>query len=167
MAAPCTEHLFFTGRKGIGKSTLVRSVIAGKRIGGFFTRRVEGVFDRPSVHLLLAGTEEVPSAENFLFFCGGGADIERFERLGCAALAAAQGCELLVMDELGPHEAQAAVFRRAVLRALDGAIPVIGVLQQADSPFLSQVAAHPRVRLVTVTEENRDALREEIGNRRK
>ncbi len=152
MAAPCTEHLFFTGRKGVGKSTLVRAAIEGKRVGGFFTKRVEGLLERPSVHLLRAGTADVPSAENLLFCCGGSVDIQRFEQLGCGALADT------VMDELGPHEEQAAAFRQAVLRALDGDAPIIGVLQQAESAFLRQVAAHPNVRVITVTEENRDAL---------
>ena len=50
----------------------------------------------------------------------------------------------------------------AVLAALDGKKPVCGVLQQADSAFLRRVAAHPRVRVVTVTEENRDTLRHQL-----
>ena len=50
----------------------------------------------------------------------------------------------------------------AVLAALDGEKPVYGVLQQADSAFLRRVAAHPRVRVVTVTEENRDVLRRQL-----
>lgn len=157
MAAPCTKHLFFTGRKGVGKSTLVRAAIEGKRVGGFFTKRVEGLLERPSVHLLRAGTADVPSAENLLFCCGG-ADMQQFDKLGCGALADTAGYEMLVMDELGPHEEQAAAFRQAVLRALDGDAPIIGVLQQAESAFLRQVAAHPNVRVITVTEENRDAL---------
>lgn len=166
MAAPCTEHLFFTGRRGVGKSTLVRAAIEGRRIGGFFTKWVEGVLERPSVHLLRAGTADVPSAENLLFCCGGSADIQRFEQLGCGALADTAGCDVLVMDELGPHEAQAAAFQQAVLRALDGAVPIIGVLQQAESAFLDRVAAHPGVRLITVTEENRDALRLWLAQRK-
>ena len=157
MAAPCTEHLFFTGRKGVGKSTLVRVAIDGKRVGGFFTKRVEGLLERPSVHLLRAGAADVPSAENLLFCCGG-ADMQQFDKLGCGALADTAGCDVLVMDELGPHEEQAAAFRQAVLRALDGDVPIIGVLQQAESAFLRQVAAHPNGRVITVTEENRDAL---------
>ena len=166
MAAPCTEHLFFTGRKGVGKSTLVRAAIEGRRAGGFFTRRVEGVLERPSVHLLRAGTADTPSAENLLFYCGSSTDIQRFERLGCGALADTAGCEVLVMDELGPHEEQAAAFQQAVLRALEGDVPIVGVLQQAESPFLRQVASHPNVRVVTVTEENRDALRLWLAQRR-
>ena len=50
-----------------------------------------------------------------------------------------------------------------MLAALDGEKPVYGVLQQADSAFLRRVAVHPRVRVVTVTEENRDALRQQLG----
>lgn len=41
----------------------------------------------------------------------------------------------------------------AVLAALDGDLPVLGVLQKADTEFLRVVAGHPRVRLVTVTVE--------------
>ena len=87
MAAPCTDHLFLTGQRGVGKSTLLRCLLEGKRPGG---------------------------------------------------------------------------FQAAVLAALDGEKPVCGVLQQADSAFLRRVAAHPRVRVVTVTEENRDTLRHQL-----
>ena len=150
----------------MGKSTLVRAAIEGKRVGGFFTKRVEGLLERPSVHLLRAGTADVPSAENLLFCCGGSADIQRFEQLGCGALVEAGDCDVLVMDELGPHEARAAAFQQAVLRALDGAVPIIGVLQQAESAFLRQIAAHPNVRVITVTEENRDELRLWLAQRK-
>lgn len=161
MAAPCTEHLFLTGRKGVGKSTLLRALWEGKRLGGFFTRRVTGVFDRPSIHLLRAAEDEQPSPENLLCFCGERRP-ERFDLLGPAALADTTDCDIIVMDELGPSEAAAQRFQAAVLAALDGKKPVYGVLQQADSGFLRRVAAHPRVRVVTVTEENRDALHRQL-----
>ena len=161
MAAPCTEHLFLTGRKGVGKSTLLRALLDGKRLGGFFTRRVTGVFDRPSIHLLQAAEDEQPSPANLVCFCGERRP-ERFDLLGPAALADTAGCDIVVMDELGPSEAAAQGFQAAVLAALDGEKPVYGVLQQADSEFLGRVAAHPRVRVVTVTEENRDVLRRQL-----
>ena len=161
MAAPCTEHLFLTGRKGVGKSTLLRALLEGKRLGGFFTLRVEGVFDRPSIHLLRAASAERPAPENLVCFCGERRP-ERFELLGPAALADTADCDIIVMDELGPSEAAAQGFQTAVLAALEGDTPVYGVLQQADSEFLRRVAAHPRVRVVTVTEENRDALRRQL-----
>lgn len=162
MAVPCTDHLFLTGRRGVGKSTLLRCMLEGKRPGGFFTLRVEGVFDRPSIHLLRAASKERPAPENLVCLCGEQRP-ERFDLLGVAALADTADCQVIVMDELGPAEAAAQRFQAAVLAALDGEKPVYGVLQQADSAFLRRVAAHPRVRVVTVTEENRDTLRHQLG----
>ena len=69
MAAPCTEHLFLTGEKGVGKSTLARHLLAGHTPCGFRTVRVTGVMDRPSVHLLPAVGGEA-TADNLLFYCG-------------------------------------------------------------------------------------------------
>lgn len=156
-----TEHLFLTGEKGVGKSTLVRKLLAGYTgsLGGFYTRKIVEAGSGGAVYLLRADRPEAPGPENLLFRCGepaGAAAAARFDRLGCAALAAK--ADLLVMDELGPHETNALAFCRAVFRALEGDIPILGVLQRADAPFLAQISAHPRVRLVEVTEENRDHL---------
>ena len=84
MAAPCTDHLFLTGDKGVGKSTLARCLLRDHRPCGFRTVRVTGVLDRPSVHLLPA-VGGVPSAENLLFYCGA-YSCDRFDTLGTAAL---------------------------------------------------------------------------------
>lgn len=156
MAAPCTDHLFLTGEKGVGKSTLIDYLLAGRTPCGFRTRRVVGVLSRPSVHLLTV-PDTTPTADNLLFYCGAYSP-ERFDTLGVAALENRSG-DVLLMDELGPAESGAEKFTAAVLAALDGELPILGVLQQADTPFLRAVARHPRVRLVTVTPQNRDALR--------
>ncbi len=158
------RHLFLTGEKGVGKTTLVKALLAQYQgpVGGFFTLKTTGV--RPgwySVHLLQAGREEAPAEENLLFCCGdpiSPALAARLDRLGCAALAAGRGAGLLVMDEIGPHEQDAQGFCRAVFQALDGEVPILGVLQRADTPLYARIANHPQVRLVTVTTENRDAL---------
>lgn len=54
-----------------------------------------------------------------------------------------------------------------MFRALDGDIPILGVLQQAESEFLHRIARHPQVTVLTVTEENRDALLPELLRWRK
>lgn len=138
-----TEHVFLTGRKQVGKSTLIRKELERYKKEN--------------------GEESAPSEENLLFICGSAdrsRSDERFDRMGSRILEESMrnGAELLIMDELGPNEAGALVFQEAVLRALDGEIPILGVLQEADSPFLKKVAAHPKVRVIRVTEENRDAL---------
>ena len=152
-------HLFLTGQKGAGKSTLIRGLLAEEtgRLGGFFTVRHEG-----GVYLLPAAKERTFTPESLLFRCGHGGDPARFDDLGCAALADTAGCRLLVMDELGPHEEATLRFQAAVFRTLDGGTPILGVLQQAQSQFLDRIARHPRVTVLTVTEENRNTLAAEL-----
>lgn len=158
-----TEHIFLTGRKQVGKSTLIRKVLNlyTESVGGFFTVRTDTVFPgRFSVHMLQAGTNSAPSKDNLLFLCGekDGRTAERFDALGCAALGAGRSARLLIMDELGPAEAEALRFQKAVLQALDGEVPILGVLQEADSLFLQKAAAHPGVTILRVTEDNRDQV---------
>lgn len=160
-------HLFLTGKKGVGKSTLIRKLLsqATGPVGGFFTRRVQlPGFDGPTVHLLRPEADDTPSEENLLFRCGdkGPSTTERFDRLAAAALRESRGARLLVMDELGPHEAEALMFQAEVRRALLGDIPILGVIQEAPAPFLQEIRDHPRVRVVRVTEEDRDLLGETL-----
>ena len=156
-------HLFLTGEMGIGKSTLLKKLMARTEgpVGGFFTVKSEQVFPgRSSLHLLSLKEPLIPSASNFLAFCGERKEetAKRFNRLGHAALTAVKNPGLLVMDELGPHESEALLFWEAVFHALDGPVPVLGVLQKAASPFLEKVRSHPRVKVVEVTRENRDKM---------
>ena len=144
MAVPCTEHLFLTGRKGVGKSTLLRAVLEGKRLGGFFTRRITGIFERPSIHLLRAAEGQQPSPENLVCLCGE-RRTDLFDRLGPAALADAADCDVIVMDELGPSEAAALEFQKAVLAALDGDKPAgTGRYRDGGEPRLAAAAAPRR-----------------------
>lgn len=165
-AAPCTDmarHIFLTGEKRVGKSTLIRNYLdrfTGK-VGGFRTVRTDAFLGgRYSVHLVRPGEEEF-TADNLLFQCPPPRDdsaVSRFEQLGCAALEDAADYDLILMDELGPTEVKAETFQQAVLRVLDADVPVIGVLQKAESPFLERIRQHPNVDVIEVTMENREEL---------
>ena len=155
------HHVFLTGAKRVGKSTVLRKVLSGYpgNIGGFFTVRTDGVFPgKFTVHLCPAGENAAPDTDNLLFVCreADRSAAERFDRLGCKALGDRAGCSLLVMDEIGPTEAEAARFRRAVLDCLDGDTPVLGVLQAPADRFWPEVVSHPSVLVLEITEENRD-----------
>lgn len=179
MGVPCIKrHLFLTGEKQIGKSTLLQIILAGQagRVGGFYTRRTDvcspGEYAVHLLRVLPNGEAEAPAEENRLFFCSSfGAEQEpadlrnkRFELLGAAALEQAKNAavSLMIMDELGPNEGEAAAFQAAVFCTLNGEIPVLGVLQRADSDFLAAVAARSDVCVIEVTSENRDALAKEL-----
>ena len=155
MAAPCTDHLFLTGDKGVGKSTLAHCLLAGHTPCGFRTVRVTGVLDRPSVHLLPA-VGGVPSAENLLFYCGA-YSCDRFDTLGTAALRDRDG-DVLLMDELGFLERDAHRFQEAVLAALRGDQPVLAAVKNRNDPFLQAVRGVPGVRVLYITRENREGL---------
>lgn len=154
------QHVFLTGRKQVGKSTLLRKILEryeGK-IDGFLTVRTdEFLTDGYSVHMFRYGETAAANADNLLFVCGKQnlPASEKFDKLGCQLLAVCTDCSLLVMDELGPHEADAVRFREAVLRRLDGDIPILGVLQAPAEAFWRDIVKHPHVHMFEVTEENR------------
>ena len=160
-----THHIFLTGAKQVGKSTLLKKVLCSfeGRIGGFFTLRTcEFLESSFSVHLLPAAAPGKPDETNLLFVCGSPAAFSsnetprRFDRLGCDALSDFMQKDLILMDELGPHEAEAVRFRQMVFKVLDGPVPVLGVLQEAESPFLQEIARRPDVTVIRITGENRD-----------
>lgn len=68
----------------------------------------------------------------------------------------------MIMDELGYLESSSELFCRAVLERLGGRDPVIAAVKDRDTAFLSSVRSHPGCRCFFITEENRDALYEEV-----
>ena len=155
------KHLFLTGPKQIGKSTALRRLLTGRDadIGGFRTVRifVEG---GASIHMVPPEETEFTD-ENRIFSRRRGVlhlDPADFDRIGCGLLTDAGDRDLILMDELGPTEAESLKFRQRVWEVLDGDVPVYGILQLADSDFLAQIAARADVAVITVTEENREEL---------
>ena len=111
-----THHVFLTGAKQVGKSTLLKKTLRSfdGQIGGFFTLRTcEYLKTGFSVHLLPATVPADPDETNLLFICGTSSPLSsnetprRFDRLGCNALSDFLQKDLILMDELGPHEAEA------------------------------------------------------------
>ena len=157
------KHLFYTGPRGIGKSTLLQRRLAQfcGTFAGFRTVKVP-CGDSFSVHMLPVDERVTPAEENFLF-CRDkkreyGENALRFDAIGCRFLADIEGAKLIVMDELGAAESAAEAFQNRVLELLDGNIPILGVLQEGESEFQKKVATHPNVQLIYVTPENRDSL---------
>lgn len=103
-------------------------------------------------------TLETPNEGNLLFVCGkkDGETKKRFDRLGCRALENCGDSDLIIMDELGPHEAEAEAFARRVREILNGAIPVIGVLQKTPEGCWPEISSHSDVKVLEITKANRD-----------
>lgn len=157
------KHIFYTGPRGIGKSTLLQKHLAQFNgvYTGFRTVKVP-CGDAFTVHMLPVDKTAVATEENFLFHRDCKREYAenalRFDAIGCGLLADAESAELIVMDELGAAESEATAFQTRVLQLLDGDTPILGVLQEGESEFQKKVAAHPNVQLIYVTAENRDSL---------
>lgn len=159
------QHLFLTGDRQVGKSTLLNKWLAqiDVSMSGFYTRKCISEDGHLFVHMLAAGREDRPTSDNILFDCRErdlAAASERFNQLGCPLLHQAENTQLIMMDEIGIMEEQAGLFREAVLHTLDGGIPVIGVLREecTDPPLIRSIKNHPDVQIIEVTKENRDEL---------
>ena len=78
--------------------------------------------------------------------------------MGVSLLKHTADCDILLMDEIGVQEDGAAEFHRAVLDCLDGDVPVLGVVRSKAGILTDAVRAHPKVKVVEVTPENRPEI---------
>lgn len=155
-------HLFLTGEIQVGKSTLLRKVLAGLGgpAGGFQTRW-HGRGPGATLHLSPWGSDPVWDVESRAAIREAQGPPRvlpgAFDRLGPALLSPASAGGT-VMDELGYLEGDAPRFQAAVLARLASTRPVLGVLKPRHTPFLDAVRGTPGVEVVAVTRENRDTL---------
>lgn len=161
-------HVFLTGPVQIGKSTLLCAsldALQPQKLGGFRTVSAQPQADgsRPVYLHPACSPDELHESANRIGIRRPGLGIvsfpAAFETAGLAALAGAEDCDLLLMDEIGRMERRADTYSARILTLLDGGVPILGVVQKkADTPLAQAIRSHPRVRLIEVSEENRNAL---------
>ena len=164
------RHIFLTGEKQVGKSTLWRKVLeqTGINPGGFQTLEylINGTFRGYRLHGLGETPEQFGNDVPISVFLRRKLHLpvpESFDIFGTELLQRAQETsDYILMDELGIFERTAATFRQTVVDCLDGKCHVLGVLQKADDPFLAAILNRPDVLVYTVTPENRDTLVESL-----
>ncbi len=71
--------------------------------------------------------------------------------------------DLFFIDEIGKMEVANEHFCEAVLRVLGGPVPIVATVAMKGSGLIAAVKARPDVRLVTVTEETRGQLPDELA----
>lgn len=159
------RHLFLTGEVQVGKSTILNRLVQFfHKPAGFCTRweSENGRLDRLYLMPYPPCRPYPPEALVASRICRGNATgvTERFEALGPEILK--RDGDLIVMDELGMLERHAPAFRASIMTRLDGDIPVLGVIKPRGDAFIQAIHSHPRVRVETVTIENRDALLQQL-----
>ena len=153
---------------------------------GFQTRRLVRSDGTAGIYMFPAGIGPeggIPLNARYLgSTCGRVKDVcpEAFDTYGTSLILSARPGGLLVMDEIGHLEKNSPRFLEAVFKALDGGIPVLACVryteggtvpagrdaltgrQSGSIDYLERIKHHPRVRLYMMTEENRDAIYEQV-----
>ena len=157
-----------TGSPGVGKSTLVAKVISGTklRVGGVLARDRCYKDRRTGFELLDLSTGMVGILADE---SGDGPQLGKYrvhlddlDLIGAQAVENALGCDLIVVDEVGPMELSSHRFVLAVEKAIASPKPMLVVLHQWSNHRLAK-KIRGSFRVLTVTRENRDSLADEIA----
>jgi len=169
--------LLLTGRPGVGKTTLVKTVteVLGERADGFYTEEIRGPGGRKGFRLVTLDGQEAAMAHVNLRGKGRprvgryGVDVGAIERVGVAALhramqqgQIAQTRRVCVVDEIGKMELFCGPFREAVLQAVSGPCTVLATVMAKPNPWIDGLKAMPQVEMWEVTVENRERLAEQV-----
>ena len=161
------KTLLLTGHPGIGKTTIIRNVIAqiGNKAGGFYTEEIVGPGGRKGFRLItLDGKETVmahvdlrhPKAPTVGRY---GVDVAALERVGVAALRRAmQEKKLVIVDEIGTMELYSRAFCDAVMLAILGPATVLGTIMSHSHPESDVFRTLAQVTLWEVNRTTRDTL---------
>ena len=166
-----TKALLLTGRPGIGKTTVIRAVVArlGSRAGGFYTEEIREGGRRTGFRLVAVdgprGTLASVSSSSRCRVGRYGVHLDDLEQIGVAALRRAVDqpqVAVVVVDEIGKMELFSPAFREAVLAALASPKPVLATVMAGSSPWVDAIKERPDAVLVEVTLANRQALLDQV-----
>ena len=158
------RNVLVTGPPGIGKSTVIEKLLRqlGRPACGFFTREIREYGKRAGFSILTCNGEEgilahvnIKSVRRVGRY---GVNLDAVNRLVVPSMIPETPKHVIVVDEIGKMECFSKLFRDAVVRALDAENLVIGSVAMKGEPFIQSVKARSDVRLVQVTEKNRDTL---------
>lgn len=155
--------LLFCGRRGVGKSTMIRRLVPpGFPVAGFETFFAQGedggtglYMRRPWDVQALCGPENQVGRRGAVPGTAVGFP-QVFDRYGTSLLRDIPAGSLVVMDELGHLEREAALFLQQVRRILTGPYHVLAAVKDVDQPYLREFRELSGVKALQVTPENRE-----------
>ena len=171
-------NVLITGNPGIGKTTIVRRVLAvlrntqcAIRTGGFLTEETRKHRRRVGFQIVTLDTHEVTALAQLNldtpYRIGKyGVSLAAMTAVAIPALRrASDGADLIVVDEIGRMECFAPDFLVAINECLNSPKPLLGVVSRHRLPFLDAIRDRDDVELIEVNEHSRDCLVGEVVER--
>jgi nucleoside-triphosphatase len=160
------RHILITGLPGVGKTTLIRTLIErlpGTKTG-FTTREVREAGQRKGFVIETLDGLAAPLA---LVATSGSPRVGRYRVLvssidELAVGAVTDRADFVVIDEIGKMETMSGRFTRAVDTALAGPSTVIATIAWRGNAFIERVKRRTDVLLFEVTRQNRESLADTI-----
>lgn len=172
--------VLITGRPGVGKTTLVKRFVEGlTEAAGFYTEEIRergmrkgfnlvslSISPRPVGRGAVALSQWAVAPLSHVDFKGPqrvgkyGVDVEGFE--GFLDELSLRDAGLVVIDEIGKMECLSEKFRILIKEILISDKTVIATIAKKGTPFIEELKKLPGIRLIEITEDNREALLKEI-----
>ncbi len=168
------RFILLTGKPGIGKSTAMLRIAAGRpNLRGFVTSeiRVEGRRQGFAIETLSGrrGILASPSIASDIRFGtlndeGNprlGVDLDFLDRVANQELDPPEPFDgAIIVDEIGPMQASSESFRERIEQLADRDILVIGTVAAVDDPWIAGILDRHGVAVIALTKQNRDAISE-------
>ena len=164
---------FLAGSPGIGKTTVICSILKGLqglKCAGFYTeeKRDQGqrtgfkirTLDGYEGTLASAGSRKGPRVGRYIVH------IEEFEKLVLRQIdPGATPADLYVIDEIGKMELLSSEFQNKLMELLSQPSNVLATIAKRGDGFLDRIKQRSDIELIEVTKQNRDRLPNEIAER--
>jgi nucleoside-triphosphatase THEP1 len=164
-----STRLFLTGNPGVGKTTLIRTVLArlkGISCAGFYSEEKRRSGQRVGFKIVtLDGREgtlaslgsQAPTVGKY------SVHVEEFEKLVLPRLdSRITPADLYVIDEIGKMELLSNEFRLRLIELLGRPTHLLATIAEKGNGLMSQIKRRNDIELIEVTRKNRDQLPDQI-----
>jgi len=166
---PHLNNLLITGNPGVGKTTVLvwlAEHLAEYHPAGFITKEIreEGV-RRGFLLISCWGQKQILSHVNISSPVRVGKykiDLAGFEQFLKEIHLSDTDTGLVMIDEIGKMECFSEIFRNSVLTLLDAHHPFIATIGKKGTPFMEGIKSRPDVKMVEVTLQNRESIRDDL-----
>jgi nucleoside-triphosphatase len=165
------KNILFTGLPGCGKSTIIAKIVQrlNRPSTGFFTREMRDKGRRVGFSITtLDGRRGILAHIDIRSAYKVGkyrVNLQDIDKIAVPAMIPASENLVIVVDEIGKMECFSMIFRQTLIKVLDASNPVIGSIALKGNAFISTIKKRPDIRLIPISERNRNILAKEILER--